>query len=44
MLDVMFDLPSQQNVAQCMIDASVVNGVRAPVLNARPAKRDRKTA
>jgi ATP-dependent Clp protease ATP-binding subunit ClpX len=44
MLDVMFDLPSRQNVAQCTIDASVVNGERAPLLGMRTPKRDRKTA
>jgi ATP-dependent Clp protease ATP-binding subunit ClpX len=44
MLDVMFDLPSRQNVAQCTIDAGVVNGERAPLLGLRTSKRDRKTA
>ena len=44
MLDVMFDVPSRRNVAQCSIDAAVVNGERAPTLSLRAPKRDRKTA
>jgi len=44
MLDVMFEVPSRRNVAQCTVDAAVVNGERPPLLSLRTPKRDRKTA
>ncbi len=44
MLDVMFDVPSRGNIAQCTIDAEVVNGVKPPILTPRAARRDRKSA
>jgi ATP-dependent Clp protease ATP-binding subunit ClpX len=35
MLDVMFDVPSQEGIASCMVDAGVVNGEHPPVLTKR---------
>ncbi len=35
MLDVMFDVPSQADVASCVVDAGVVNGEHPPVLKKR---------
>jgi len=32
MLDVMFDIPSQGNVEQCVINGEVVNGKAKPML------------
>ncbi|PJC70850.1 MAG: ATP-dependent Clp protease ATP-binding subunit ClpX, partial [Zetaproteobacteria bacterium CG_4_8_14_3_um_filter_59_5] len=32
MLDVMYDIPSQGNVKQCVINAEVVNGKAKPML------------
>ncbi|MDX9981979.1 MAG: AAA family ATPase, partial [Lentisphaeria bacterium] len=35
MLDVMFDVPSQEGIAACVVDAGVVNGEHPPVLTKR---------
>jgi len=35
MLDVMFDVPSQEGIATCVVDAGVVNGEHPPVLTKR---------
>jgi ATP-dependent Clp protease ATP-binding subunit ClpX len=40
MLDVMFDIPSQEDIAKCVVDAGVVNGEHPPVLKKRRKKRD----
>ena len=44
MLDVMFDVPSRDDVTSCTIDATVVNGEKAPALTTRKGKRSRRTA
>jgi len=35
MLDVMFDVPSQDDIASCVVDAGVVNGEHPPILKKR---------
>jgi len=40
MLDVMFDVPSQRNIAKCVVDAGVVNGEHPPVLTKRRKRRN----
>jgi ATP-dependent protease Clp ATPase subunit len=36
----MFDIPSQEDIAKCVVDAGVVNGEHPPVLKKRRKKRD----
>jgi ATP-dependent Clp protease ATP-binding subunit ClpX len=39
MLDVMFDIPSQDDIAKCVVDAGVVNGEHPPVLKKKRRKK-----
>ena len=44
MLDIMFEVPSKNNVARCTVDAAVVHGEKAPRLTTRKSRRKRQTA
>jgi ATP-dependent protease Clp ATPase subunit len=38
MMDVMFDIPSQEDVYECAIDKATVDGRRAPTLKRRQSE------
>jgi ATP-dependent Clp protease ATP-binding subunit ClpX len=41
MLEIMYTVPSVDNVAECTIDASVVRGDKEPILKNKPRKRSK---